>query len=201
MIQEPLPEWPTGPVRPRGLDEWIGVVRGAGSGPASGTINPPILMIPMDWAKQVVGWIEELERRDRENEKKLDTPQFELNGWTPESWRMAFSPTLSARASDSKADEFVPNGTLTFEDIDARVKKYIAQSDLINHPPHYTSHPSGVECIVVTEHMGFCLGNAVKYIWRADEKGNAVEDLKKAQWYIAREIARRERAGATNPNR
>lgn len=65
--------------------------------------------------------------------------------------------------------------------------------DLVNHPPHYTKHPSGVECITVTEHMGFNLGNAVKYIWRADEKGNAVEDLKKAAWYIAREIDKRAR--------
>lgn len=67
--------------------------------------------------------------------------------------------------------------------------------DPVNHPRHYTAHPSGVECITVTEHMGFCLGNAVKYIWRADEKGNAVEDLKKAAWYVQREIARREAAG------
>lgn len=36
--------------------------------------------------------------------------------------------------------------------------------DNINHPPHYTNHPSGIECIQITEHMGFCLGNAVKYI-------------------------------------
>jgi len=66
--------------------------------------------------------------------------------------------------------------------------------DLINHPPHYTSHPSGVECITITEHMGFCLGNAVKYIWRADEKGNDIEDLRKAEWYIKREIERRLKA-------
>ena len=64
--------------------------------------------------------------------------------------------------------------------------------DLVNHPPHYTAHPSGVECIQITEHMGFCCGNAIKYIWRADLKGNAVEDLKKARWYIDREIQRRE---------
>jgi len=62
--------------------------------------------------------------------------------------------------------------------------------DLVNHPPHYTGHPSGVECITITRHMGFNLGNAVKYIWRADLKGNALEDLKKAQWYIADEIER-----------
>lgn len=71
--------------------------------------------------------------------------------------------------------------------------------DLINHPPHYTSHPSGVECITITEHMGFNLGNAIKYIWRADEKGNALDDLRKAEWYIQREILRRERRQAMQP--
>ena len=64
--------------------------------------------------------------------------------------------------------------------------------DAVNHPKHYTSHPSGVECIQVTEHMGFNLGNAVKYIWRADLKADAIEDLKKAKWYIERELKRRE---------
>lgn len=62
--------------------------------------------------------------------------------------------------------------------------------DVVNHPPHYTSHPSGVECIQVTEHMGFNLGNAIKYIWRADMKGGE-QDLQKAAWYINREIQRR----------
>lgn len=65
-------------------------------------------------------------------------------------------------------------------------------NDLVNHPPHYTAHPSGVECIQITEHMGFCLGNAVKYIWRADLKGDAIEDLKKAIWYLERELDRRQ---------
>ena len=66
--------------------------------------------------------------------------------------------------------------------------------DLINRPAHYTSHPSGVECIQITEHMSFNLGNAIKYLWRADEKGAPLDDLKKAAWYIAREIAKREKA-------
>jgi len=64
-------------------------------------------------------------------------------------------------------------------------------SDNVRHPKHYTSHPSGIECIQVTEHMGFNLGNAVKYVWRADLKGKAIEDLKKAAWYIQREIEKR----------
>lgn len=61
--------------------------------------------------------------------------------------------------------------------------------DMVNHPPHYTEHPSGVECIQITEHMNFNIGNAVKYLWRADKK-NGLEDLKKAAWYINREIER-----------
>lgn len=67
------------------------------------------------------------------------------------------------------------------------VKKMI---DMVNHPPHYTSHPSGIETIQITEHMGFCLGNAIKYILRSELKGKKVEDLEKAVWYINREIAR-----------
>lgn len=65
------------------------------------------------------------------------------------------------------------------------------QYDNIN-PSHYKSHPSGVECIQITEHMNFNCGNAVKYIWRNGIKptSSAVEDLKKAQWYIEREIKR-----------
>ena len=62
--------------------------------------------------------------------------------------------------------------------------------DKVNHPPHYTQHPSGVECIQITEHMNFCLGNAVKYIWRCSLKDDRLEDLKKARWYIDREIER-----------
>lgn len=63
--------------------------------------------------------------------------------------------------------------------------------DPVNRPKHYTSHPSGIDCIQITEHMGFNLGNALKYIWRCDLKKDAVEDLRKARWYIEREIAKR----------
>lgn len=70
--------------------------------------------------------------------------------------------------------------------------------DNVNSPQHYNSLPAfcrcgtRVECITVTEHMGFNLGNAIKYIWRADEKGKDIEDLKKSVWYIEREIQKRE---------
>lgn len=68
-------------------------------------------------------------------------------------------------------------------------------SETVNHPRHYNAHPSGIECIDVVEHMGFNLGNAIKYLWRADEKGNAIEDLRKAAWYVQREIERRSQGG------
>ena len=63
-------------------------------------------------------------------------------------------------------------------------------NDPVNHPKHYTEHPSGVECIEITEYMNFCVGNAIKYLWRAGLKGEQIEDLRKARWYIDREIAR-----------
>lgn len=91
-----------------------------------------------------------------------------------------YFPTASVNLKDvaemSRKKERVPVGRST------------AQS--VSHPEHYTAHPSGVECITVAEHFGFNLGNAVKYIWRADEKGSQVEDLQKAAWYIEREIKR-----------
>jgi hypothetical protein len=62
-------------------------------------------------------------------------------------------------------------------------------ADNVNHPMHYNSHPSGVEAITITEHMNFNVGNAVKYLWRSDHK-NGLEDLRKAAWYVNREIER-----------
>ncbi len=65
------------------------------------------------------------------------------------------------------------------------------KNDAVNHPKHYTTHPSGVECIQIVEHMNFCRGNAVKYIWRAGEKtDDEIQDLEKAAWYLRREIDR-----------
>lgn len=70
------------------------------------------------------------------------------------------------------------------------------QPDRVNHPSHYTSHPSGVECITITEHYDFCVGNAIKYLWRCGlkveegmtPKDKEIEDLKKAVYYINRKI-------------
>lgn len=61
--------------------------------------------------------------------------------------------------------------------------------DEVNHPPHYTSHPSGVECVEIIEHMIRNVGAAIKYLWRAGLKPGAatLTDLRKARWYIDRE--------------
>jgi hypothetical protein len=64
--------------------------------------------------------------------------------------------------------------------------------DQVNHPPHYTSDPSGIECIEITRHRNFNIGNAFKYLWRAGIKDDKkqIEDLKKAIFYINDEIKR-----------
>lgn len=74
----------------------------------------------------------------------------------------------------------------------------MAKKDNVNHPKHYTSDPSGIECIDITRHRNFNIGNAIKYLWRAGLKLDAdksstnkqIEDLEKAVWYIVDEIHR-----------
>lgn len=74
----------------------------------------------------------------------------------------------------------------------------MAKKDNVNHPKHYTSDPSGIECIDITRHRNFNIGNAIKYLWRAGLKIDAdksfinkqIEDLEKAVWYIVDEIRR-----------
>ena len=60
--------------------------------------------------------------------------------------------------------------------------------DAIKVPEHYNTHPSGVEPITITSHMGFLLGNVIKYVMRCDYKGKRLEDLEKAYEYLGREI-------------
>lgn len=70
--------------------------------------------------------------------------------------------------------------------------KSLKKPDNVNHPKHYTSHPSGIECIEITRHYCFAIGNAIKYLWRAGlkveegltNKQKEIEDLEKAKWYI-----------------
>ena len=58
--------------------------------------------------------------------------------------------------------------------------------DMVNHPPHYQNHPSGIECIEITELLPANLANAFKYVFRAGNKTNTKEDLEKAIWYLDR---------------
>lgn len=61
-------------------------------------------------------------------------------------------------------------------------------SDPVSHPGHYCWHPSGIETIEITRHMGFNDGNAIKYTMRAEHKGRPIQDRKKAIWYLLDEI-------------
>lgn len=80
-------------------------------------------------------------------------------------------------------------------------KKDDVKNDPVNHPSHYTSHPSGMECIDIAKWYDFCIGNCIKYIWRAGLKKSAtlsdkekeLEDLKKARWYLNKEIEEKEK--------
>lgn len=81
--------------------------------------------------------------------------------------------------------------TRSIEDIEKQEKASLKGTvDMVNHPPHYKKHPSGIECIEVTRHMSFNLGNVIKYLWRADYKAG-IEDLEKAAWYLNDEIKKR----------
>lgn len=92
--------------------------------------------------------------------------------------------------SQSNEERFVQ-----FFDMASAMNKQI---DMVNHPKHYTSDPSGVEAIEITRHRNFNIGNAIKYLWRAglkedpgkDKLEKQVEDLRKAVFYINDEIQR-----------
>lgn len=87
---------------------------------------------------------------------------------------------LDARA-DAALDEIVA------------MASQIGNAEAVDHPPHYNAGTFEVIDVIEDWSLGFNLGNSVKYIARADHKGKPVEDLKKALWYLTREIARRER--------
>ena len=105
--------------------------------------------------------------------------------------------TYTGQLSSPVAEQLISvfSGDASIDDIDIDTEKF--KYDNVNHPSHYTSHPSGVECIEITEHYDFCVGNAIKYLWRAGLKQDAdkteldkeLEDLQKAKWYIDRKIS------------
>jgi hypothetical protein len=73
---------------------------------------------------------------------------------------------------------------------DEKARPVVNAHDPVAAPRHYLQHPAGIECIDVVEHMPFNLGNAIKYIWRSGKKGDIGEDLRKAIWYLERELKR-----------
>ena len=115
-------------------------------------------------------------------------------------YRIKFADGETCAILSNNLDRY-PNLCTTEEFFNKEIAPHVAHNpsngphvdnspDMVNSPKHYTSHSSGVECIDVTENFGFCLGNAIKYIWRSDLKGNKVRDLEKAVWYIKREISK-----------
>lgn len=109
---------------------------------------------------------------------------------------------IAVAIDDSECLIFAENSASKFEKIYRRTYDNINETsfndnvnnkpDNVEHPSHYTSHPSGVECIEVTRHFCFDIGNAIKYLWRAGlkkEQGMSnldkeIEDCNKAIWYI-----------------
>lgn len=85
-----------------------------------------------------------------------------------------FDPTANAVFEDPPRDE-VMNRTM----------------EMVTRPPHYTSHPSGIECWQITQHMNFLLGSAMKYLWRVDLKGDPIENIDKAIACLKKEKSRR----------
>jgi predicted RNA-binding Zn-ribbon protein involved in translation (DUF1610 family) len=118
----------------------------------------------------------------RSNMSRIDS--IGQNGNNGEHYNIFFCPVCGGEADNGHDREVPPNAYVCS-------KCTAKQEDSVNHPKHYTNHPSGIECIQITEHMGFNLGNALKYIWRCDLKQDAIEDLNKAIWYIQREILKR----------
>lgn len=115
-------------------------------------------------------------------------PSMQFMGWHPEEVIQCELDSVDAAYTAPEVAQSI------MDTIRARAKQRMLTigkiTHPVSHPAHYTAHPSGIECIQVTEHMSFCLGNAMKYIWRAGDKGNQIQDLEKAVWYIKREIAR-----------
>lgn len=97
---------------------------------------------------------------------------------------------------DKTIKELITVPDVTFEKSEVKVisleEASKAISKTIEHPSHYTSHPSGIECIEIAKYYDFCIGSAIKYLWRAglkSEEGKStkekeIEDLKKAITFI-----------------
>jgi hypothetical protein len=148
----------------------------------------------MDMARQDINQIEEemhqanqaeMQRRkqasyfhntltDKEMKKQLDV-ELTTVSLTPEE--------INERLKGSTLKEDDPYGA-------HKVMKQILEREMVNHPDHYQGNKFEVIDVIEDYDLGFSLGNAIKYILRADKKGARKQDLKKAIWYIQREIDR-----------
>ena len=112
--------------------------------------------------------------------------QLTANGKEPNDPTGARPSSVSLRRRNVHSQD---SGSPVPGPIDYQTLAASIPEDPIN-PAHYRKHPSGIECIEVTRHMNFNIGNAIKYIWRYQDKGDPIENLKKAQWYLNDEITR-----------
>ncbi|WP_264765912.1 DUF3310 domain-containing protein [Moraxella catarrhalis] len=126
-----------------------------------------------------------------------DTPdEFVVDSRSAEDWHKNFNYKENIfdcgdlKNDDPKLYKEIKEQKQMFESLS--LKKKEANQDAVNHPKHYISDPSGIECIQITRHRNFNIGNAIKYLWRAGLKdGNSdIQDLQKAVWYIQDEIER-----------
>ena len=95
----------------------------------------------------------------------------------------------------SKSRRFSVDGNIVCERCFAEATAL--KEDVVNHPKHYTSHPSGVECKDISKHFDSPRGQAIQYIWRCEDKGHPITDLKKAIFWLNEKIKMYEDAGHT----
>lgn len=128
-----------------------------------------------------------------------DTPdEFVVDSRSVEDWHMNFNykenifDCEDIKDDDPKLYKKIKEMQQMFESLSLKKNQKETNQDEVNHPSHYTSDPSGIECIQITRHRNFNIGNAIKYLWRAGLKdGNSdIQDLQKAVWYIQDEIER-----------
>jgi hypothetical protein len=138
-------------------------------------------MTLIDFPTPKESWTKPKTLEDWPWEKELGKPYGDING-------SLISPELLAEADRQDMLTYGRNSKCIANPPEQEVNDLVRYKDAIN-PPHYKEHPSGIECIQITEHMNFCCGNAVKYIWRHAMKGGK-QDLEKAIWYLQRELRR-----------
>ena len=131
-----------------------------------------------------------------------DTPdEFVVDSRSVEDWHKNFDykenifDCEDIKNDDSKLYKKIKEMQQMFESLSLKKNQKETNQDAVNHPKHYISDPSGIECIQITRHRNFNIGNAIKYLWRAGLKdGNSdIQDLQKAVWYIQDEIERLEK--------